>query len=390
MKLSEGATKEILRNEGAPVPAGSLVFSANEVIDALSDVSLPVMVKANSAFGGKWKAGLVAPAASISEAQRLTTSFLGRHHQDVAIKSVLIEPRSDPIEEVFLAISIDDRIGLPVLRTARQGGVDVEIAVDPDGGDLQSLPIDPVVGLRSFAVLPVFKSIGFSGPLLRSLATVAVSLWSAFKNHDAMAIEVNPLGVMEDDSVLVLDARMTVDDNSLFRHPELAALNDEEVASDYTIGDRDVRYTDLGGNIALLSGGAGMTMAIADAIIEHGGSPANFLDTIGGANADGAFSLADAALDKVARDPNVRVLLVNLSLVASPMAPFVEGFERAFRQNPPRVPVVGIVRGTGAATASMSMHDARERMERLGIELYDSIQEAILASIRVANQGTRL
>ena len=175
VRLSEAAAKEVLRSEGVTVPPGRLVFSANEVVDAVSTVSLPVMVKANSAYGGKWKAGLVAPDSSISEAQRLTTSFLDRHHEGVAVRSVLIEHRSDPVEEVFLAISIDDRIGLPVLRTARQGGVDVESAVDSGDGDLESLPIDPMTGLRPFHVLPVFKSIGFSasGAVGRGCETLA-------------------------------------------------------------------------------------------------------------------------------------------------------------------------------------------------------------------------
>ena len=382
MKLREATVKELLSAEGASIPRGVVVSSAEEVADAISHVGLPAIIKANSRFGQRWKAGLVMTAESVGEAQVLTSSLLGREHEGETITSVLIESRVNPSHEIYLVIMLDEMSGCPVLRLALHGGVAVESAVRQDAADIRSLAIDPIFGLRTFEMIPVLKSLGFSGATLPGLAATIHKCWQAFNNRDATLLEVNPIGLDMQGNVFVLDAKMTVDDAALFRNPDLRS-DASTTRGDQTLrpSHQHVRYTELGGNIAILSGGAGMTMAIADAIIHFGGTPANFLDTIGGADADGAAALASVVLEKVANDHTIRALLLNLSLVASPMAPFVNGFERAFHARPPRVPVVGVVRGTGAATASIPLSEARTRIRALGVILFDTIEQAVRASV---------
>lgn len=385
MRLYEWEAKQRLLADGAPIPSGGVAVSTEDAAAGAQETGFPVMLKAQALSGGRGKAGLIRRVETVREATAEAGSLLGVQHEDEVVRAILVEAHAEVEDELFLAITVDDVQGCPVLLLSRHGGVDVEEDFRA-GGEVASVPVDVLRGLRPHDALPAATALALRGRTVASLSTFAATCWRTFARSDASMLEVNPLGILRDGSCLALDAKMTIDDDALYRHRDLA----ERPQGATGLTEREararalrIRYTELGGTVAVLSGGAGMTMAIVDAIRHHGGSPANFVDVMGGINADSARSLAAIVLEHVEADPSVMALLVNVSLTASPIAPFVEGFEEAFRDSPPRVPALGCVRGTGAAVLSMPLAEARARLEALGVRLLPTLDEAIREAVAV-------
>lgn len=394
VRLHEFEAKACLRARGAVVPRGFTAATPDEVADRIQRVGLPAVIKAQVAAGGREKAGLIRHVGSSDDALRQSAELFGRAHEGEIVRSVLVEERVAISRELFVALTVDDVAGGPMLVLSGFGGVDVEQLIMDDHRDVVRIPIDLAKGLRPHEVIPSATGLGIRGKGLVSFLGCLRACWATYVATDASVVEVNPLALTADDDCVIVDAKIVVDDSALWRQDDFRdrppngasgslGLTDLEIKAE----SKGIRLTELGGTIAVLSGGAGMTMAIVDAIADLGGSAANFLDMMGGASADEAAALAGVTLEKVAEDPSIQAVLMNLSLVASPIGPFVEGFERAFREHPPRVPVVGCVRAGGAAVLTMPIAEASRRIAALGVELHPDMETAIKRAIAIAEAG---
>ena len=318
MKIHEYQAKAILAKHGVPVPRGEVATTeaeAGAIAGRLGgDI---VVVKAQIHAGGRGKGGGVKLAKSASEAQTLAGKMLGMTlitHQTGpegrVVARVLVEEGLQMTRELYLSLVLDRASGKPVMMASSAGGMDIEEVAATTPHKIVRVSIEPGVGLVPFEARQLGFAIGLDGPLVNKAVKLMTSLYDAFVATDASLIEINPLVVTADDNLLALDAKMTFDDNALYRHPEIKELRDlgEEDALEIEASKSSLNYIHLDGNIGCMVNGAGLAMATMDIIKIAGGEPANFLDVGGGANAEqikNAFRI-------LMSDKNVKAVLINI------------------------------------------------------------------------------
>ena len=325
MKLHEYQAKQLFASAGIPIPRGVVAKTpaeARAVYDTLRSQSgaakaFRCSVKAQLHAGGRGKAGGILTAASAEEAAAHAGALLGRRlvtkqtgAEGLPVSVVLLEEQVLIARELYLAVTIDRTQATPVLLASRQGGVDIEEVAATAPGAIVREPVDIAAGLQPTQASRVAAALGLAGPQAGAGEQIVQAVWRLFEPSDASLVEINPLVVTTEGRVLVLDAKVTLDDNALFRHPELAALRDEsqEHPLELQANRIGISYVGLDGNIGCLVNGAGLAMATNDIIKLCGGAPANFLDVGGGANVQqvtNAFSI-------ILADPRVKAVLVNI------------------------------------------------------------------------------
>ena len=318
MKLHEYQAKELLARYGVTVPRGRVARSAAEAAAAAAELVGGCVVKAQAHTGARGKAGGIRLVASAAEAgvaarellgTRLVTSQTGP--AGLPIAAVLVEERVAISRELYLSVAIDNAAGMPMVIASASGGMEIEevAAARPDA--IHRTRVDPTCGLQPFQARALAFAVGLGGELLLPATRLIGAVVAAFEASDADMVEVNPLVVAADGRLLAGDAKFSVDDNALFRQPQLAALRDrsQEAARELQAHAAGVdNYVKLEGTIGCLVNGAGLAMATLDAIKLAGGEPANFLD-IGTANRQEAVV---AALAIIGADPDVRAVLINI------------------------------------------------------------------------------
>ncbi len=325
MKLHEYQAKQLFARAGIPIPKGAVATSADEAANAYEALrqarggsgAFVCSVKAQLHAGGRGKAGGVLAAASAAEARAHAASLLGRRlvtkqtdPQGLPVSAVLLEERIGASTELYLAVTIDRFNARPVMLASRRGGMDIEEVAASEPSAIVRDPFDLTTGLTDAAADRVAAALGCTGTLAAPCRRLAQAAWAVFQTNDASLVEINPLVVTGDQQLLALDAKVTLDDNALFRHPDLAAWRDEsqEHPLELKASRIGISYVGLDGTIGCLVNGAGLAMATNDIIKLSGGEPANFLDVGGGANVDqvtNAFAI-------ILADPRVRVVLVNI------------------------------------------------------------------------------
>jgi succinyl-CoA synthetase beta subunit len=318
MKIHEYQAKAILAKHGVPVPRGEVATTAAEAGAIAGRLGGDiVVVKAQIHAGGRGKGGGVKLAKSASEAQTLAGKMLGMTlitHQTGpegrVVARVLVEEGLQMTRELYLSLVLDRASGKPVMMASSAGGMDIEEVAATTPHKIVRVSIEPGVGLVPFEARQLGFAIGLDGPLVNKAVKLMTSLYDTFVATDASLIEINPLVVTADDNLLALDAKMTFDDNALYRHPEIKELRDlgEEDALEIEASKSSLNYIHLDGNIGCMVNGAGLAMATMDIIKIAGGEPANFLDVGGGANAEqikNAFRI-------LMSDKNVKAVLINI------------------------------------------------------------------------------
>ncbi len=318
MKIHEYQAKAILAKHGVPVPRGEVATTAAEAGAIAGRLGGDiVVVKAQIHAGGRGKGGGVKLAKSASEAQTLAGKMLGMTlitHQTGpegrVVARVLVEEGLQMTRELYLSLVLDRASGKPVMMASSAGGMDIEEVAATTPQKIVRVSIEPGVGLVPFEARQLGFAIGLDGPLVNKAVKLMTALYDAFVATDASLIEINPLVVTADDNLLALDAKMTFDDNALYRHPEIKELRDlgEEDALEIEASKSSLNYIHLDGNIGCMVNGAGLAMATMDIIKIAGGEPANFLDVGGGANAEqikNAFRI-------LMSDKNVKAVLINI------------------------------------------------------------------------------
>lgn len=375
MNLSEYQAKACIARYGVPVPKGEVASDPHCAPEIAAAIGLPVMVKAQVPFGGRGKAGGIRLARTLEEAKLASADLLSREIGGVQVHKVLIEQALEVQKEMYLSLSVVRDVARVVVVASEYGGVEIEQLARSFPAAIERLVVNPLVGLRDYAIRGLCKRIGLGRQHWQAFQAIVHGAYAAFRELDARLLEVNPLG-MVGDGFVALDAKIVLDDNALFRHSDLAALRDPEGE---TPEEREARrhgmtYVPLGGEIGCIVNGAGLAMATADLVAHFGGRPANFLDIGGGASAD----VVAAALHLVLKCATVRVVLINIFGGITRCDEVARGIVTALADEPPRVPIVVRLVGTNesegravleSASPHLAVVGAFEEAARMAVEL---------------------
>lgn len=371
--LEHAAKAHLLAPMGIAVPLGVLCASADEAASAFAQTG-PCVVKAQVPAGKRGKAGGIKRADTADEARRAAAAILGMDIDGHKVESVLVEQRASIARELYAAVMIDAPAAQPLVLFSTEGGMDIEevAATRPDA--LRRLHVPFARGFTIADAETLLEGLDL-GEARAAIADVLLKLYQAWREADAELVEINPLAVLTDGRVVALDCKLTVDDASAARQPGLAAFAAPEkfTALEARARDAGLRFIELDGNVGLLANGAGLTMTTMDVISFLGGRPANFLE-IGGE----AYTKAEIALGLVLAHPQVKSLVVNFCGAFARTDVMADGVTAAWRKLNPAIPVFFSIHGTGEAEAVEMVR------ERLGLEPYDLMEEAVQAAIEAA------
>jgi succinyl-CoA synthetase beta subunit len=309
--LYEYQGKQLFARAGIPVSDGRVATTAEEARAAAEELGGPVVVKAQVLVGGRGKAGGIKLAGTPAEAEAHAAAILGMDIRGRVVRRLWIERASDIAREYYLSVTFDRGEKKPLFMLTTEGGVDIEevAATKPDA--LARLHVDPLVGFQPWQGRWLVFRAGIDDPgEQKQVLALVEKLYGAFVEFDAMLCEVNPLIVTPEGEVKALDSKFTVDDNALFRHPDVAEMRDVEAADprERLAREKDVTYVKLDGEVGILGNGAGLVMSTLDVIDQVGGRPANFCDLGGGGDAQGVVD----ALEVITSDDQVRAILFNI------------------------------------------------------------------------------
>lgn len=386
MNLHEYQSKEILRQAGVPVPVGLVAFSKDEAIRAAQEVmkltgTNTIAVKAQIHAGGRGKGGGVKIAKSIDEVSTYASNILGMNlvthqtgPQGKLVRKVLIEqgiyqPGPSEIKEYYVSILLNRASGRHMIIYSPQGGMDIEAVAAQTPELIFKEEIHPV-GLQAFQARKIAFNLGLSGKAYQQMVKFVLSLYEAYTKNDLSLLEINPVVKTSNDDILAADAKCSIDDNALFRHPDLAEYRDiyEEDPAEVEAGEHNLNFVKLDGNVGCMVNGAGLAMATMDIIKLSGGDPANFLDVGGGANA----KTVAAGFRIILKDPNVKAILINIFGGIVRCDRVAQGVVDAYKEigNIPG-PVIVRLQGTNAL-------EGKKLIDESGLKVYSAItlQEA--------------
>jgi succinyl-CoA synthetase beta subunit len=354
--LLEYQGKQLFARHGVPVPAGRPAATVDEAVTAADAVGYPCVVKAQVQIGGRGKLGGIKVAAGREEVREHAGQILGMDIRGLRVHEVWIEEASEIEAEYYASIVFDRSAKAPLLLFSTRGGVDIEQVAEEDPGAIASLHVDPLLGFQQFQGRRLAFEAGIDADLVRPLTALLGKLYEAFVGEDAMLIEVNPLIVTPERELRALDAKVTLDGNALFRHPDNAALRNPsaEDAQEQMAKERGLTYVKLDGDIGILGNGAGLVMSTLDVVAQAGGRPANFLDAGGGSKADAIV----AAVEVILSDAKVRAVLFNIFGGITRCDEVAKGLIEAFERVQPRVPFVVRLDGTNDEEGRQLLSDA--------------------------------
>lgn len=364
MKIHEYQAKQLLREHGVPVPRGKPAFSVDEAVAAAQELGGPVwVVKAQIHAGGRGKGGGVKLARSIDEVRQLSLQILGMQlvtHQTgpagQKVRRLLIEDGADIQKEYYVAVLTDRATQKVAVMASSEGGMDIEEVAAQTPEKILKVFADPLVGLQDAQGLELAAGIGI--PLASQAMAIDVfkKLYQCYMDTDASLVEINPLILEGNGQIKALDAKFNIDDNALFRHPEIEALRDldEEDPAEVQAHKFDLAYIQLDGNIGCLVNGAGLAMATMDTIKLFGGSPANFLDVGGGATTEKVTE----AFKIMLHNPHVKAILVNIFGGIMRCDTIAEGVIAASRTVGLSVPLVVRMKGTNEEIGRKMLADS--------------------------------
>jgi succinyl-CoA synthetase beta subunit len=344
LKLHEYQSKRVFAQYGVPIPDGEVATTADEARSVAEKLGGPVVVKSQVLVGGRGKAGGIKLAQDPDEAAQQAERILGLEIKGLPVRQVLIDEAADIQQEIYLGIVIDRTTARPVMMASSEGGVEIEEVARTNPEAIKKVHVDPFIGLRSYQTLWMAKGIGLEPSLRRDFHRIAHGLYQAFLNSDASLAEINPLVVTGEGELLAVDGKMVLDDNALFRHPDLAEKRDrdEQTPKERKAREAGLSYVQLDGEIGCMVNGAGLAMATMDIIKHFGGEPANFLDIGGGAQAERVAT----ALELILADPNVKAVLFNIFGGITRCDEVARGILAALDETQPDLPMVARLVGT--------------------------------------------
>jgi succinyl-CoA synthetase beta subunit len=368
MNLHEYQAKDVFRSYGITVPAGHVAASADEAVSAAQALGGPVwVVKAQVHAGGRGKAGGVKLARDIETVRSAAAGMLGQRlvtkqtdAEGLPVERVYVESGSEIEREIYLSLTLNRERGRIALIASAAGGMDIEEVAAKTPEKILTVNVHPAAGLQPFQCRQIAFGLGLKGTQGAEFQSIAMALYRLYIEQDASLVEVNPLIVTKAGGLVALDAKINLDANAVFRHPDLAKLRDpnQEDPMERRASEHDLNYVSLDGDIACMVNGAGLAMATMDLIKLHGGQPANFLDVGGGATSE----RVTAAFQLILSNPKVRAVLVNIfgGIVRCDL--IADGVINAVQNVGVKVPVVVRLEGTNA-------DKARETLAKSGLTI---------------------
>jgi len=364
MDLLEYQGKQLFARHGIPVPAGEAARSVDEAVAAANRIGYPCAVKAQVQIGGRGKLGGIKIAGDEAAAREHAQAILGMDIKGLTVGELWIEGASEIEAELYASFVFDRGAKAPLAMLSTRGGMDIEAVAAETPEAIATLHVDPLIGFQPFHGRRLAYEAGVDADLVRPIGAFLDRLYGAFVAEEAMLVEVNPLIVTPQRTLVALDAKVTLDDNSLYRHPDNAGLRDlsSEDRQERMAKERGLTYVKLDGNIGILGNGAGLVMSTLDVVAQHNGAPANFLDAGGGAKAEDIT----AAVEVILSDAGVRAVLFNIFGGITRCDEVARGLIEAFEQIKPKVPFVVRLDGTNgeegrallAAAALPNVHAA--------------------------------
>ncbi|CCO07136.1 ADP-forming succinate--CoA ligase subunit beta [Desulforamulus hydrothermalis] len=367
MKLYEYMGKEILRREGIPVPRGRVFFSPAGVAEFVAGWSAAV-VKSQVLTGGRGKAGGIRLTASPAEAEAAAAELLSTVIKDLPVQAVLVEEKLQIEQEYYVAVTVDGAGRRPLVIASAQGGVDIEEVAEEH---LVKLHVDVHAGLQPYFGREVAGKMGLPPEQAGPFAQLLVKLYRLFRTYEAELVEINPL-VVCGNTLVAADAKITIDDEALFRLPEWLPRVEERTAKERQAAEIGISFVELAGDIGVMANGAGITMATLDMIHHYGGNPRNFMDAGGGAGTE-----ATARALEILLSTNPKAVLVNIFGGITRC----DDVARAFAQvkNTAGIPVPLVVRLVGTNEEA-----GQEILKQHGINVYRTAQEAVARVVQLA------
>jgi succinyl-CoA synthetase beta subunit len=356
LNLQEYQSKRIFAKFGVPIPRGEVATTATAARDIARRLGTRVVIKSQVLVGGRGKAGGIKLANTPDEAEAVAERILGMDIKGLKVRKVLVDEAADIRKELYLGLVIDRAQRRVVMMGSSEGGVDIEEVAAHTPEKITKIAIDPFLGLKDYQAREMAMTMGVNRELVSDFIRIAQALYTAFVQSDASLAEINPLAIVGEGKLVGLDGKMAVDDNALFRHPDLDEMRDVDEEDPYEAEARrfGLSYVKLDGEIGCMVNGAGLAMATMDIIKFYGGSPANFLDVGGGAQADKVA----AALRIILSDKNVKAVLFNIFGGITRCDEVARGILTALREVPTTVPMVARLVGTNEAEGRAILADA--------------------------------
>ncbi|MEO0230143.1 MAG: ADP-forming succinate--CoA ligase subunit beta [candidate division WOR-3 bacterium] len=361
MKLLEYASKEILKKYGVPVKKNRLCKSLEEVRNVIDEFNFPVVVKAQVPVGGRGKAGGIKLAKNKDEAILIADQILNMEIKGIPVKKILIEEAAQIKTELYLGIVLDRSTKKNVIMVSKEGGVEIEEIARTNPEAIVKKELHPYLGLMDYEAKELAYKLTDEPEIAKKIQSFIKALYRAYIDTDAQLAEINPLVVENDGNVIALDAKIILDDNALYRHPELENLRDldYENLEELEAKSKGLSFVKLDGNIGCCVNGAGLAMATMDIVKLYGGEPANFLD-VGGSSSPEKIK---NAMDLILRDKRVKVIFINIFGGITRCDDVAVGLVQAYRELNISTPIVIRLTGTNE-------DKAKEILKESGLPLY--------------------
>ncbi|MCP9487313.1 MAG: ADP-forming succinate--CoA ligase subunit beta [Gaiellaceae bacterium MAG52_C11] len=381
MDLYEYQGKQLFSRYGIPVSDGRYVTTPEEARTAAEEIGGAVVVKAQVLTGGRGKAGGIKLADDPADAEEKARAILGLEIRGHVVTKLWIESASEIAKEYYLSITFDRGTKQPLLMFTTQGGVDIEEVAETNPDALVRLHVDPLEGFQPYHARRLIYGAGVEDRSEQGqIAAILAKLYEAFVGTDAMLCEINPLIVTPEGEVKALDSKFTVDDNALYKHPEIAEMRDVEAADplESLAREKDVTYVKLDGEVGILGNGAGLVMSTLDVIALAGGRAANFCDLGGGGDAEGVVD----ALEVITRDPQVKSIFFNIFGGITRCDEVAKGILAALERMPIELPIVVRLDGTNAEEGRRILADAAIANVHPEATMLDGARRAVEAATK--------
>jgi succinyl-CoA synthetase beta subunit len=357
MDLLEYQGKQLFARHGVPVPNGQPARTVEDAVAAAEEVGYPCAIKAQVQIGGRGKLGGIKIARDRAEAEEYARAILGMDIRGLTVHELWIEAASQIAAEYYASVVFDRSAKAPLVMLSTKGGMDIEQVADEDPDAIATLHVDPLLGFQDFHGRRLAFEAGVDADVVRPVGAMLAKLYDVFTGEEATLVEVNPLIITPERDVKALDAKVTLDDNALYRHGDNADLRDlsGEDRQERMAKERGLTYVKLDGDVGILANGAGLSMSTLDVVAEAGGTPANFLDAGGGSRADAITS----AVEVILSDPKVKAVLFNIFGGITRCDEVARGLIEAFAQIKPTVPFVVRLDGTNGEEGRALLAEAQ-------------------------------
>lgn len=378
MRLHEYEAKEIFSKYGITIQQGGLAKTPKEAKNIAIDLDKPVVIKSQVLVGGRGKAGGIRIVEDLDEVERVADEVLKTDIKGYKSEGVLVLEKVEIKKEIYLGITIDRTLGIPIIMISSEGGINIEEVGRKNPEKIFKLPVNPLQNLHPHQVISTVKKIGFTGEPLVDTINIIAKLYKIFREYDGLIAEINPLVLTEEGKVLCVDAVLEIDDSALFRHPELNKRRlDAMSGRDKRLMKKGATFVRLNGNIGLICSGAGLAMATMDMIGDYPAlSPANFLETGGGITSD----LMVDCMELVLEQPGLKAIFLNLYGGINPIHEGAKGVAKVIRERKLNIPIIAKALGnrqeeTWKTLEEVGVHVIKESETQKAVEFLAKLLE---------------